>query len=113
MHLFFTVLAALDVPDAEVTFDLPPGVVLAQGQPQQQVQLTANVEQTVELQVQLVATGVQRIEARVAFAYRGGTFGSFGQIFLNVSKTKTEVLPEAPTPPPSTPSTVIEATATP
>jgi len=113
MPLFFTILAALDVPDAEVTFDLPPGIVLAQGQLQQRVQLTANVEQTVELQIQLVATGVQRIEARVSFAYQSGTAGSYGQTFLNVSKTKTEVLSEGPTPAPSTPSTIIEATATP
>ncbi len=114
VSLFFTVLPALDAPAAEVVFELPPGVIVVHGHIQQQIKLAANVEQTVELQIRLSEVGTQRIWAWATVTEEGGSqYGSGGQLFLDVSKTKTELLPEAPTPPPSTPATVIEATATP
>jgi hypothetical protein len=114
VSLFFTVLPALDAPAAEVVFELPSGIIVMHGHIQQQIRLAANVEQTVELQIQLSEAGTQRIWAWATVTEEGGgQYGSGGQLFLDVSKTKTELLPEAPTPAPSTPSTVIEATATP
>jgi hypothetical protein len=102
MTLRMTVVTTSDGPNAEIVFDLPPGVVPADGQARRQVQFKKGVSQTFELQVKLVEPGEHMINA-IASIYHddGGQRGNLDRLYLEVGATKTEVRRESLTPEPT------------
>lgn len=101
MTLRAVVNAYIDGPNTEITFTIPPGVVVVNGQPHQNVYLHKGEQRTFEIQVQLTQPGEQRIDVG-AVIHQGpdSLVGDYDALYFEVSKAGTEVRKESiiPTP---------------
>lgn len=109
-----TVSSTVDLPQTELVFQLPEGVVPIRGDVSQQFDLVANKPQSFKLDVQITKEGTSMISAYATGQTRAAKVGGSKTLWLTITQVGTEIRDEQPyTPRPSNMQPLFRVTETP